>query len=61
MGFLQALANRLPDYTYSLPGTTFYFLDTTNTALGYNLRKKFFWKNDDLPVDLKEKVSFLAL
>lgn len=52
----QAIANRLPDYTYSVPGMLGYFLDPGHTAGGYRLHERCYFDQKDLEVDIQGKV-----
>lgn len=52
----QAIANRLPDYTYSVPGMLGYFLDPGHTAGGYRLHERCYFDQKDLEVDMHGKV-----
>lgn len=54
--YTQAIANRLPDYTYSVPGMLFYFLDPGHTAGGFRLHERCYFDKKDLEVDMQGKV-----
>ncbi|GAB5034891.1 dehydrogenase reductase sdr family member 12 [Nannochloropsis oceanica] len=55
----KLIGKNLPDYTYSVPGMLFYFLDPSHTALGFKAHAACFNKKD-LEVDLKGRSILVA-
>lgn len=57
MKIINFFANKLPDYTYSIPGLLLYFFDPGHTGWGFRFRERFFFHSNDLLVDMKGKVG----